>query len=480
MMPELADLAGAAPLLTAWTAARAQPRDPFIVPGHKNRAGLLHPDLGRLLDEDIPMCGGVDTVSFRHGYLADAQARAAALWDADWARLSTGGSTHGNQTLCLAVGRPGAKVAVTRALHRSTLSGLVLAGLVPVWLPIEVSAEGVPLGTNPETLAATLRAEPEICAVMLVSPGFLGTATDVAECARIAHGHGVPLIVDQAWGAHLGFHPAYPRHAIAQGADGMIISAHKALPAYSQACIVLANTERIDRDRLDRAFEATHTTSASGNILAGADAGRAVLELAGRPLLQRLLDEVGHAREQLRNVPGCYVPGPADFGAGLFDPGKLVLLLAGTGADGIAVEQDLIEARLPLELADRDTLIAMTTMADDRASIGRLVENLSASIVARSGSPRPTVTAISWRAEQEARMSPRDAFFAPHRTVQAVDAVGQVCAELIAPYPPGVPVLVPGEVIEADTIEALRASAAAGTRVAYAADPTLETFQVVS
>ena len=473
------NLDAAAPLLSAWLRALDADTKPFVVPGHKNRSGVLHPSLGRLLDEDIPMCGGVDTVKYAHGYLTDAQARAGRLWGADWARLSTGGSTHGNQTLCLAIGQPGDKVAVTRALHRSTLLGIVLAGLVPVWLPIELSEHGLPLGTSPAEVSAALVAEPDIKAILLVSPGFLGTATDVAGCVQVAHERGVPVIVDQAWGGHLGFHPDYPAHALAQGADAMVLSAHKALPAYSQGCVVLAQTGRLDVDRLDRAFEATHTTSPSGNILAGADAARAVLELAGPVLLDRLRDLAEWARTELRAIPGIYVPGPHEFEPGRFDPGKLVILLAGTGADGIKVESDLIDAGFPLELADRDTLIPMITMADDQSTIEPLVGQLRAAIERHAGPARSVDPAISWRADQIAGMTPREAFFAPHETVPGSRAVGRVCAELIAPYPPGVPVLVPGEIIEASTIAALRAAAAAGTRVAYAADPSLETFQVV-
>jgi arginine decarboxylase len=426
------------------------------------------------------MCGGVDTVQYAHGYLKDAEARAARLWGADWARLSTGGSTHGNQTMCLAIGAPGDRVAVTRTLHRSTLLGLVLAGLDPVWLPVSIAADtGLPLGTDPAAVARALEEDPCIKAVFLVSPGFLGTATDIAAVAEIAHARDVPLVVDQAWGGHLGFHPDYPAHALTQGADAMVISAHKALPAYSQGAILLASTERLDRDRLERAFEATHTTSASGNILVGADAGRAVLELAGEPLLERLRLNVAAAREQLRRIPGIYVPGPEEFAPGLFDPAKLVLLLAGTGSDGIKVELDMIDAGFPLELADRDTVIAMTTMADDIDSIEPLVAALTAAITRHAGAPRALAPAVSWTVDNVAALTPREAFFAPHETVDAVAAVGRICAEVIAPYPPGVPVLVPGEIIEADVIEALRATAAAGTRVAYAADPTLRSFQVV-
>jgi lysine decarboxylase len=170
-------------------------------------------------------------------------------------------------------------VVVSRSLHRSLLLGLVLAGLEPVWVrPKADPSTGLPTAVPVSEVEVALRAHPEVRAVFLGDPSYVGTIGDIAGHARAAHGHGIPLIVDAAWAAHFGFHPELPPHALSLGADAVVTSAHKTLPAYSQAAMVLANTDRIDADRLERAFEATHTTSPAGAILASSDAARSLLE----------------------------------------------------------------------------------------------------------------------------------------------------------------------------------------------------------
>jgi arginine decarboxylase len=475
------DPTGDAPLLAAWLAYRASTGTPFTIPGHKGAASRLSPDLGALLDGDIPLHGGLDSVKLEAGVLADAEARAARLWGGDWCRFSTGGSTHANQALALAVGRPGDRVLVSRSAHRSTLLGLVLAGLVPVWLSTTVDERyAVPAGVRADALRSALAAHPEVAAVLMVEPSYLGTVSDLPALVEIAHAAGRPVVVDQAWGAHFGFHPDLPGHAIAHGADAMVISAHKTLPAYSQASVIIARTGRLDPGRLDRGYDAANTTSPSGSILASIDGARAVLATTGPERLGRLVTTVAAARERLRRLTGVRVPGPEDFEPGRFDAAKLVVLLAGSGASGIDVERDLIAAGAPVEMADQDTVVPIATLVDTEETVSRLVDILAASITRHSGPPRPLRTAIQWSTPAVAAMTPRDAFFADRDAVAASAAVGRVCAEVVAPYPPGVPVLVPGELITAEVVDALRAAQAAGTRIAYAADPSLRTLEVVA
>ncbi len=480
----MSDLADDAPLLAAWTAYVGSGATPFTIPGHHRRAGLLSEQLGLLLHGDVPMFGGIADIKAADHVLAEAEARGAQLWGADWCRYSTGGSTHANQVAALAVARPGNTVLVARAAHRSTLSGLVLAGARPVWLPTEVDPRfGIPVGVRPDVLAAALDNHPDAVAVLLVEPGYLGTLSDLPALVELAHGRDVPVVVDQAWGAHLGFHPAYPAHALAVGADAMVLSAHKTLPAYSQASVIAARTSRIDRDRLDRAYELSATTSPAGSIHASTDASRALLASpAAGPLLHGLADLVGAARDRLRRaVPGIRVPGPEDFAPGRFDPAKLVLPLDAAGLDGNRLERGLIDAGLPVELADRDTVVPIVTMLDDPAAVAALVDRVSTVAATLPAERRPLAVPASWvSTAPPAPLTPRDAFFARHATVPAEQAIGRASAELVAPYPPGVPVLVPGEVVTAETLALLRQAADAGTRIAYAADPTMRTVQVVA
>jgi lysine decarboxylase len=475
---------GDAPLLDAWLtftrAAGEGELHPFTIPGHKQRTDLVGP----VVRGDVPLFGGLDTVGLAHGRLAEAERRAARAWDVDWCRFSVGGSTHGNQALALGAGTPGRPIVVTRTLHRSLLVGLVLADLRPVWVYPHVDpATGMPGAVSADDVRAALVDHPQACAVFVGDPSYLGTSGDVAGLAAAAHEAGVPLLVDAAWGAHFGFHPAFPPHPLAAGADALVTSAHKMLPAASQAALVLARTTRsgglLDPDRLDRGFEATHTTSPNGAILASTDAARAVLQRDGHELLGRLQVAVARARHRLRDVAGLVIPAGPQPGGSVVDPAKLVLMLAGTGADGRSVEADLLAAGMPVELADRDTVMPIVTMADRQSDLDRLADALAASIERRRGSPRLVTPAAAWSVHPEQVLPPRAAFFARHRTVPADRAIGRVSAELIAPYPPGVPVLSPGERITADVVELLRAAAAAGTRIAYAADPTLATLQIV-
>jgi arginine decarboxylase len=465
-----------APLLNAWLAfsgqAAAGTLTPMSVPGHKQRQDLT----GAVTAGDAPLYGGLDSIKHADTLLAEGERRAAELWGADWCRFSVAGSTHGNQALALAAGEPGQQIVVTRSLHRSLLLGLVLAGLEPVWvLPDVDPATGLPGPVPVSAVRAALASHPGACAVFLGDPSYVGTTGDLAGHAAAAHQAGVPLIVDAAWAAHLGFHPDLPPHALAAGADAMVTSAHKALPAYTQGALALARTHRLDAARLNRAFEATHTTSPAGAIMASIDAARALLAHRGKDLCGRLLRTVAAAKQRLREVPGLDVlDGPG------VEPAKLVVLLAGTGAHGNAVEADLVAAGMPVEMADRDTIIPIVTLADDETAVTRFTETLIAIIERRRGRPRRPVPAAAWTVIPEMALPPREAFFAPNETLPATAAIGRVSAELVAPYPPGVPVLAPGEVITAAAVDALRAARADGGRIAYAADPSLATLQVIA
>ncbi len=393
-----------APLLDAWLRFRDGDPHPFTIPGHKGGTDLV----GTLTSADVPLYGGLDTVKLGTGVLARAEARAAAVWGADVCRFSVAGSTHGNQALALAVGRPGDRVVVQRTLHRSMLIGLVLAGLEPVWVQPELDpVTGVPLGVAPEVLDATLRSAPDVVAVLVTEPSYVGTVGDVAGLAAVAHAHGCPLVVDAAWAAHFGFHPDLPPHALQAGADALVTSAHKTLPAWSQSALVLARTERVDPVRFDAAFEATHTTSPAGAILASTDAAVALLARDGEALLGGLIERVRRLRDRLAAVPGLTVlDGPH------VDPVKLVLLLHGTGADGNAVESALVARGMPVEMADRDTLVPMVTLADDDDHLETFGRVLVDALEAGRGPARAVAPAAAWRVTPEQARSPREAFFA--------------------------------------------------------------------
>ena len=468
------DLRDDAPLLDGWLRFYEAGGHPFTVPGHKQQHDLV----GDVVAGDAPMYGAVDTVGLAHGRLAEAERRAAALWGGDVAHLSTGGSTHGNQALALAVGRPGAKVVIGRTAHRSLHTGLVLAGMDPVWLPTHVDpATGMPQPTTPGDVRAALSEAPDAAAVFVTDPSYVGTYGDLDAIVAVVRelAPDCPVVVDAAWAAHFGFHPDLPPHALAQGADALVTSAHKALPAWSQAAIVVARTGRISAERLGIGVHATLSTSPAGAILASADAARALLERDGEGLIGRTLAAVASARARLAEVDGLVVVA----GNGV-DPLKLTLVVAGTGADGVAVERDLIDAGMPLEMANRDTLVAMVTLADDAAAVDRLVDALVASIERHRGEPRAVAGIAAYGVTPVMGMTPREAFFAEREAVALRSSIGRVGAELIAPYPPGIPVIAPGEVVTEQVVAALEQARASGSRIAYAADPTGATITVVA
>ena len=293
----------------------------------------------------------------------------------------------------------------------------MLAGLRPVWVRPDVdAATGLPLAVPVAAVERALANHPAAVAVFLGDPSYVGTVGDLRGHADLAHAHDVPLVVDAAWGAHFGLHPALPPHPLAAGADAVVVSAHKTLPAVSQAALVLARTSagRLDAGRLDRAFDATHTTSPAGAILASIDASRALLARSGGVLAERLVTAVAAARRRLRSVPGVGVlEGPH------VDATKLVVLLAATGAHGVAVEADLLRAGFPVEMADRDTVVAVATLGDDPETVAAFAEALATSVERHRGAPRAVVPAAAWTVEPEPVVPPREAFFAPRVAVPA-------------------------------------------------------------
>ena len=260
----------------------------------------------------------------------------------------------------------------------------------------------------------------------------------------------------------------------------MVTSAHKTLSAFTQSAYLFAQSGRLDHGRLREGFDAVNTTSVSAAILASLDRTRALMAARGDELLGRTIDIVDGAKERLAAVPGLRILGPGR-GVPSYDRTKLVLAVSGTGADGLEVEADLVENGIRLELANRDTLIPLVTIGDTEASVSHLVDALERSFAQRSGELRLAGSAtVVWGIEPEIALAPRDAFFAPRETVTAEHAAGRTSAETIAPYPPGIPAIAPGEVVSAELLAALREAAAHGTRIAYCADPTLRTIEVVA
>ncbi|MEJ6607347.1 MAG: aminotransferase class V-fold PLP-dependent enzyme [Candidatus Planktophila sp.] len=478
-MKENSELRNSAPLLNAYLSYFESDSTPFTIPGHKQRASKIDLALGAVVDSDIPLYGGLDEIKLTNQVLAQAETLAADLWGVDFARFSTGGSTHANQALIFALGKPGDKVALSRTAHRSVLSALVLAGLEPIWLTPEIDlATGVPIGIPSAEVKRALAENP--VALLLTEPGYLGTISDISTLIKLAHQRDIPVIVDAAWGGHFGFHNAYPAHALALGADALITSVHKALPGYSASALLLARTTLLNADRLEQSFETTHTTSPAGAPLASIDGVRALLQLRGEELLGELLENINSFKSIVQvdfELP--IFLNASDFPIGRFDPAKIVLRANQLGTSGIEIERALILANIRVEMADRDTIVFLATLADTKDDFQKLTDVLLPILHRLQGQARPSATALSWSVIPQVKISMRQAYFADTELISAADAIGRVSADLIAPYPPGVAVVAPGEILTEEIVNALAAAHGAGVRIAYATDPTLKNYRVV-
>ena len=476
----MSNLRESAPLLDAYLSYFEKTRTPFTIPGHKQKTRALDAGLGAVVDGDIPLYGGLDEIKLTNQTLKAAEKLAANLWGADYARFSTGGSTHANQALIFALGQPGDKVAVSRTAHRSVLSALVLAGLEPIWMNPEIDhATGVPLGIPASELERALQEKP--VAVLLTEPGYLGTISDLPKLISAAHQQKTPVIFDAAWGGHFGFHPRLPRHAFQLGADALITSTHKALPGYSASALLLARTELLSAERLEQSFETTHTTSPAGAPLASIDGVRALLQTRGEELIEDLLNNIHRFKETVQaEFPLPIFLYPSDFPDGRFDPSKIVLRVQQLGASGVDIEEDLQQQGVRVEMADRDTIVFLATIADSSADFDHLANVLIPILKRRQEQRRESATALSWSVIPQRATSMRDAYFAKTEMVDAPNAIGRISADLIAPYPPGVAVVAPGEILTEQIVTGLQASRAAGVRIAYATDSTLARFRVVT
>jgi lysine decarboxylase len=314
---------------------------------------------------------------------------------------------------------------------------------------------------------------------LLTEPGYLGTISELPALIAKAYENSIPVIIDAAWGAHFGFNSQLPAHVMQLGADALITSVHKALPGYSASALLLAQGKFLNLARIEQSFETTHTTSPAGAPLASIDGCRALLQTRGEQLTGELLKNVTVFKNQLQShfdVP--IFLGPENFAAGRFDPVKIVLRANLLGLSGVDVEKELQKANIRVEMADRDTIVFLATLADNAADFAKLADALVPILKSLQSTPRATQTSLSWSIVPTVAVSMRDAYFVDTEYVAADKAIGRISADLIAPYPPGVAVVAPGELLTEAIISGLAATQKAGVRIAYASDPTLATYRV--
>jgi arginine/lysine/ornithine decarboxylase len=480
----------AAPYLDAVIGYGTRGPGRFHVPGHKGGQGAdpgLRFGLGdRALWLDIPQdIWGVDLGPSPTPY-EEAERLAAEAHGAARTWFLTNGATQGNHALCLALAPLGARVVAQRNSHASLVDGLVLSGGVPAFVPPEYDAElGMAHGVEPPALAEALAATPDARAAFVVSPTYYGMAADIAGCVEVAHAAGVPLVVDQSWGPHFGFHEALPPSALALGADAVLTSTHKIAGSLTQSAMLhVGHGERIDAAAVARAIRLVRSTSPSSLLLASLDGARRQLALHGEQLLHETLRAIEACHEKLVTIPGIslvdrfFVGRPGIAG---YDPLRIVVDVRDTGRTGYEVADALRRSydAIP-ELATQATIVFLVGLGERRATLLRLAGDLEEVVkrIGTEGSIAPIVRPPA-SLHNEMAVSPRDAFLGEAEEVAVDDAVGRVSCESIAGYPPGIPALLPGERISAATVDYLRELVASGARLHGASDPRFERVHVL-
>jgi arginine decarboxylase len=468
-------------------------RDPgrFQVPGHKGGAGA-DPALRELVGEvglrnDVPsITEGVD-IGPEPTPFQQAQLLAAEAWGAKRTWFLVNGASQANHTICLALAHGGEEVVVQRNVHSSVIDGLVLSGLRPSFAAPELDPElGIAHCLTPDSLDAALERTPGAVAAMVVSPTYFGACADVAGLAAVAHEHGVPLAVDEAWGAHLRFHPSLPPDALSGGADLVVSSTHKIVGSLTQSAMLhLGAGGLIDEAVVDRCVSLVETTSPSALLSGSLDAARRAASVHGVELLGETLDAVAAAREEIAAIPGLAVLDDSMVGrsgvAG-WDPLRLSIDVRGTGTSGYRLARVAFELDdgIDFELAAANLVVAIFGLGEPAAIAGeRLVAALRGA-VERLGdeggrAQEQLAPPPPWG---ELAMTPREAFLGPQEVVPFERAAGRVAAESLAAYPPGIPNVLPGERLTRETLDYIAESVEHGGHVRGGSDRALKTLRV--
>ncbi len=471
---------------------------PFHTPGHVQGNGM---DLAfrefvgdNICAIDLTPMPGIDDLLQPVAAIKEAQQLAALAYGADNTFFLINGSTSGNQCMMMTAVNPGDKIAVPRNSHKSMLGGLVMSGAHPIYMQPEVDEElHMDHCVTPETVARTLEEHPDLVAVYVVSPTYYGVAADLASIERIVHDAGKLLLVDEAWGPHFHFHPALPLSATQAGADLCINSTHKMLSAFSQCAMLHQKGPRVRLDRLKSVLKMFLSTSPNLPMVASLDVARKQMATEGGALLSRTIELAEETRRRINRIEGLYCFGEELQGRkGVFDldPTKIAVTVTGLGYTGYEASEILrYRYNIQVELADLFNVVALFTIGTTRDAADRLAlafeemarDDRAVDMYAPSGILERRVNRGNYRLPKIPlmRMLPRDAFLADTESVEFRESAGRICAETISPYPPGIPVIAPGEELSRELVDYLRLEMKAGVRIQGPYDDELRTIRVV-
>ncbi|MBE9178990.1 aminotransferase class I/II-fold pyridoxal phosphate-dependent enzyme [Oculatella sp. LEGE 06141] len=460
----------------------------FHTPGHKQGQGTPQPlrDLmgDTVFQADLPELPELDTLFTPQGVIQQAQSLAADAFGAEQTWFLVNGSTCGIEAAVLATCCPGDKLILPRNAHQSAIAALILSGAVPIFVEPEYDATwGIAHSLTPDTVSAALKQHPDARAVLMVSPTYYGVCGDVAAIAHLVHQHGIPLLVDEAHGPHFAFHPDLPVSALAAGADLSVQSIHKVLAAMTQAAMLHVQGSRVSVERLAQALQLVQSSSPSYLLLASLDAARQQMAVQGYSLLSRTLELADRARNHLSRIPGLTVFQPTAAGRTpgfvALDRTRLTVNVTGLGLTGFEADE-LLHQHLGVtaELPSLHHLTFIISIGNTATDIDRLIHACQTLHLHFRHSPLSIPYPLPPTLNRSA-LSPRTAFFAPSVTVPIADAIDRVSTETVCPYPPGIPVLIPGETINAEAIAYLQQVLAAGGMITGCSDPELQTLRVI-
>lgn len=441
---------------------------PFHVPGHKQgkgMAGQFRDYLGAaVLELDVAEIPGIDGFYDQSGLIGRAQELAAAAFGADTTFFLVNGTSGGIQAMIMSVCGPGDKIVIPRNAHRSMVAGLIFSGAEPVYLQPAYDVKlGMTVGLTAGQVAAALEEHPDAKGVLVINPTYYGITSELSAIAAIAHARGVPLLVDEAHGPHLAFHPDLPQPALEAGADIVVQSTHKILSSLTQSSMLHIRDGLVNIDRTAAMLRLVQSTSASYLLLASLDMARMQMATAGENLLTRTLAAAGLARERINRCAGLYSFGKEVIGRpGICDtdPTKVTVNVSGLGLSGRQADRILrSDYGIQVELSDAVNVLAFFTIGDRReeaekfaAALADLSRRINKEGQHSTGPGTPPFPPIPRQI-----VSLREAFFATPEPVPLSRSVGRISAGTVAPYPPGIPLLCPGEEITGEAVDYLNA-----------------------
>lgn len=436
----------------------------FHIPGHKKGKGM-NPEFRHFVGEntlaiDLINIAPLDDLHHPNGIIKDAQELAADAFDADYTFFCVQGTSGAIMSMILSVCNPGDKIIIPRNVHKSILTAIIFAGAVPIFIhPVMDKRLGVSHGITTSAVRTALKQNPDAKAVLVINPTYFGISANLKEIVDVAHSFSVPVLVDEAHGVHIHFHDALPMSAMEAGADMSATSVHKLGGSMTQSSILNVKGSLVSAKRVQTVLSMLTTTSTSYLLLSSLDTARKQLVLHGREMIDHALQLANWAREQINQIPGLYCMGDEIIGLDEstfgFDPTKLLIHVRKLGMTGFEVENWLrTEANIEVELSDLYNILCLITPGDTKHDVEQLVhalKKLAGEVIKEQNSFTPLPVELP--KIPRLAMTPRDAFYADTELVPFGESQDRIIAEFIMVYPPGIPILLPGEIISQENLD---------------------------